>query len=50
MMTLLFVLTGFHFSYAQVKAIDDLLFELPDVIFTQIETADDYQSSYELKI
>ena len=50
MITLLIVLTGFQFSYAQVEQINDLLFELPDVIFTQIESAEGYEASYELKI
>ena len=50
MITLLFVFTGFQFSFAQVVEIDNLLFELPDVIFTQIESAEGYEASYELKI
>jgi len=47
---LLLLLTGYHFSYAQTENYNDLLFELPDVIFTEIETANGYESSYELKI
>jgi len=48
--SILFLCSGFYYSNAQVGEISNLLFELPDVIFTQIESADGYDSSYELKI
>ena len=48
--TLLFLVAGLHLAVAQAEIFEDQLFELPDVIFTKIETAKDYESSYELKI
>jgi len=48
--TLLFLIAGLHLTLAQDAVFEDRLFELPDVIFTKIETAKDYESSYELKI
>ena len=48
--TLLFLAAGFHTAIAQTEVFEDRLFELPDVIFTKIETAKEYDSSYELKI
>jgi len=48
--TLLFLVAGLHLAAAQETIFEDLLFQLPDVIFTKIETAKDYESSYELKI
>ena len=50
LMSFLLVITGYYFSYAQGENINTLLYELPDVIFTQIETAEGYEASYELKI
>jgi len=35
---------------AQTKNLENLLFELPDVIFRKIETAKGFESTYELKI
>jgi hypothetical protein len=35
---------------AQTTRLEDLLFELPDVIFTKIETTKNFNASYELKI
>lgn len=35
---------------AQTSKLDSLLFELPDVIFTKIETAKDFKVTYELQI
>lgn len=47
----LFLITAlFQFSYAQENEFEDLLFELPDVIFSKIETAKDFESTYLLKI
>ena len=48
--TLLFLAAGFHMAVAQTEVFEDQLFQLPDVIFTKIETAKDYESSFELKI
>ena len=50
LMSLLLMITGYYFSYAQGENINTLLYELPDVIFTQIESAEGYEASYELKI
>jgi hypothetical protein len=47
---LLLMFLGLHISNAQAGKLNDLLFELPDVIFTQIESAEGYKASYELKI
>lgn len=41
---------GFHASLAQVENLDALLFELPDVIFTQIDAKEGFEAAYELKI
>ena len=40
----------FEFLNAQTNRIDSLLFELPDVIFSKIETAKNFEATYELKI
>lgn len=40
----------FQVVQAQTGRIDTLLFELPDVVFTKIETATDYEATYELRI
>lgn len=48
--TLLFLVAGMNFAVAQETIFEDHLFQLPDVIFTEIETAKDYEASYELKI
>ena len=48
--TILLFFIGLHFSNAQVENLDTLLFELPDVIFTKIESTEGYEASYELKI
>jgi len=45
----LFLLAGTPFLSAQ-EELESLLYELPDVIFTPIETPDGYQAAYELKI
>ncbi|MEL6863080.1 MAG: S28 family serine protease [Bacteroidota bacterium] len=37
-------------GYAQLENLEIQLFELPDVIFTPIESPDNYQVAYELKI
>lgn len=49
-LTLLLITGCFQFLYAQENDFEDLLFELPDVIFTEIETAKGFESSYLLKI
>ena len=46
----LFMFAGLPFVNAQQQAYEDLLYELPDLIFTPIETPDGYQAAYELKI
>lgn len=48
--TLLFLVAGMNLAVAQETIFEDQLFQLPDVIFTEIETAKDYEASYELKI
>ena len=40
----------FHGLNAQANRLETLLFELPDVIFTKIETAKDFKACYELRI
>jgi hypothetical protein len=40
----------FEVLHAQTNKIDSLLFELPDVIFTKIETAKGFIATYELRI
>ncbi len=40
----------FQVLNAQTSKLDILLFELPDVIFTKIETAKDFKATYELQI
>lgn len=40
----------FQVLNAQTSKLDNLLFELPDVIFTKIETAKDFKATYELQI
>jgi hypothetical protein len=39
-----------EFLNAQINKIDSLLFELPDVIFSKIKTAPDFEATYELRI
>ncbi len=48
--TLLLFVSALQFADAQVEKLNELLFELPDVIFTELEVAEGYQASYELKI
>ena len=48
--TLLFLVAGMNLAIAQETTFEDKLYQLPDVIFTEIETAKDYEASYELKI
>jgi len=40
----------FQVLHAQTSRLDTLLYELPDVIFTKIETAKDFKATYELQI
>ena len=39
-----------HIIYAQNQNIENLLFNLPDVIFKKIETPDSFKCAYELKV
>lgn len=47
---LTFVFIFIQYSTAQNSDLETLLFELPDVVFHKIETADNFESTYELKI
>ena len=49
-LTLLVVIGLFRVVNAQTNDIETLLFELPDVIFTKIETAKNFKATYQLKI
>ena len=40
----------FNSAFAQVSPLEAALFDLPDVIFTKIDTPDGYEAAYELKI
>lgn len=47
----LFLIFGLiPFLNAQSETLEQLLYELPDVIFTKIETPDNFEAAYELKI
>jgi hypothetical protein len=48
--SLLFLAFTFHIAVAQNENLERLLFELPDVIFAKIETAPNFEASYELQI
>lgn len=48
--TIIVTFLFFEFLNAQTSSIDSLLFELPDVIFSKIETAKNFEATYELKI
>ena len=48
--TIIVTFLFFEFLNAQTNRIDSLLFELPDVIFSKIETAKNFEATYELKI
>jgi hypothetical protein len=41
---------SFQVLHAQTSKLDTLLYELPDVIFTKIETAKDFKATYKLQI
>lgn len=41
---------GYYAISAQEGQLENLLYELPDVVFTKIETAEGFEASYELKI
>ena len=46
-----FLITAlFQFSNAQSNSLETLLFELPDVVFKKIETADNFEVTYELRV
>jgi len=47
---LLLLLIVFHFTTIESQILEDLLFELPDVIFKEIESIDGYEQTYELRI
>jgi len=49
-LTLLLITGFFQIAYAQTDDFEALLFELPDVIFTKIETPKDFEAAYQLKI
>jgi hypothetical protein len=49
-LNLLMIIGLIQFSFAQSNNFEDLLFELPDVIFTKIETPKDFKAAYQLKI
>jgi hypothetical protein len=49
-LTLLVIIGLSQLVSAQSNDIENLLFELPDVIFTKIETAKDFEATYQLKI
>ncbi len=48
--TLLFLMAGLQLAIAQNELFENQLYDLPDVVFAKIETAKDYESSYELRI
>ena len=48
--TLLLIFGLIPFLNAQTETLEERLYELPDVIFTKIETPENYQAAYELKI
>ena len=48
--TILLVLIVLSFTSLISQNLEDLLFELPDVIFKKIEPVDDYEQTYELRI
>lgn len=48
--TILLVLIVLSFTSLISQNLEDLLFELPDVIFKEIEPVDDYEQTYELRI
>lgn len=45
-----FIFALVNLDYAQTQNIENLLFNLPDVIFKKIETPDSFELAYELKI
>ena len=46
-----FLITAlFQFSSAQTHSLETLLFELPDVVFKKIETAKNFEATYELRV
>ena len=47
---LLLILVTLQLNFAHAQNIEDLLFELPDIIFHKIESNADYGQSYELRI
>jgi len=48
--TLLLFVSALQLANAQAEKLNDLLYELPDVIFTELEAPEGYQAAYELKI
>ncbi|MEM7086932.1 MAG: S28 family serine protease [Bacteroidota bacterium] len=46
----LLIIVLFQFSIAQNDALETLLIELPDVVFKKIETAKNFESTYELRV
>jgi len=49
-LSLLIIIGLFQLVNAQTNDIETLLFELPDVIFTKIETAKNFEATYQLKV
>ena len=48
--TAFLITASFQFSNAQSNSLETLLFELPDVVFKKIETADNFETTYELRV
>ena len=47
---LLFFLVVFHYGNIESQNLEDLLYELPDVIFKEIQSVEGYKRAYELQI
>lgn len=47
---LLFFLVVFHYGNIESQNLEDLLYELPDVIFKEIQSVEGYERAYELQI
>lgn len=47
---LLLLLAVFHYATIESQNLEDLLYELPDVIFKEIKSMEGYQKTYELRI
>ena len=49
-LTVIVTILLFQFSSAQTNSLETLLFELPDVVFKKIETAKNFEATYELRV